>query len=321
MHFVLSAVTSVTSLTCTACVCRYVYLVMGVLIGSAVIPIGCCLSWKRCSASAATLGALGGLVIGVGFWLLTAYLVDGTVSISSTAKDLPMLVGNVASIGSSAFILLVVSFMHPDSYDWESMKMISMVDPDAGTNPPSQPHLSLGSILTSFSPSLFFFCFFSSLYVFILQYPSFPLSLSAPGNGWPPPPCLALVAYLTLCEFSSNKLALSNKFAHHAACLALLGFPGRSSTWAVFHGFCAYATYRPIAIYFTCTLILGRGCSGFMLRRVMWHIQSRTDARIPRGGGVGTRASGLHSECHRLEHSNIQRIAQTNISHEKKGNS
>jgi urea-proton symporter len=108
---------------------------MGVLIGSAVIPIACCLSWKKCTGRAAACGAIGGLVLGVGFWLLTAYLMTGDVSVASTAKDLPMLIGNLASIGSSGFILLVMSLLRPDSYDWESMQKISMVDPDDECKP------------------------------------------------------------------------------------------------------------------------------------------------------------------------------------------
>jgi urea-proton symporter len=49
---------------------QYVYLAMGVLIGSAVIPISLAIVWKRTNKVAATAGALAGLVWGVTIGML-----------------------------------------------------------------------------------------------------------------------------------------------------------------------------------------------------------------------------------------------------------
>lgn len=45
---------------------------------------------------------------------------------------MPMLVGNLVAILSSALVCVVVSLIKPDHYDWKSTREISMVD-DAET--------------------------------------------------------------------------------------------------------------------------------------------------------------------------------------------
>ena len=55
---------------CTPCpLRRYVYLLMGVLIGSAVCPIAFCMVWSKCTSTGAISGALVGLVAAVCGWL------------------------------------------------------------------------------------------------------------------------------------------------------------------------------------------------------------------------------------------------------------
>lgn len=66
------------------CLCRYVYLLMGVLIGSAVIPIAYCLVWSKCTAKAAIIGAVSGLCLAVMSWLVTAKTLYGEISLAST---------------------------------------------------------------------------------------------------------------------------------------------------------------------------------------------------------------------------------------------
>lgn len=50
----------------------WVYLFMGIVIGSAVLPIVLCLWWVRMTSVAMVSGAVGGTVIGLIFWLITA---------------------------------------------------------------------------------------------------------------------------------------------------------------------------------------------------------------------------------------------------------
>jgi Na+/proline symporter len=50
----------------------WMYLAMGVLVGSAVIPIALLLLWSKANAIGAMLGAVGGYILGVIVWLTTA---------------------------------------------------------------------------------------------------------------------------------------------------------------------------------------------------------------------------------------------------------
>ena len=62
---------------------------MGVLIGSAVVPIACCLSWRKCTATAAISGAWGGLAASLTCWLVYTKCVYGEISLDTTGKVSP----------------------------------------------------------------------------------------------------------------------------------------------------------------------------------------------------------------------------------------
>jgi hypothetical protein len=64
--------------------CRYVYLLMGVLIGSAVVPVAYCLCWKKCSARAAIIGAFSGQWAAIICWLSYTKAVEGSISVDTT---------------------------------------------------------------------------------------------------------------------------------------------------------------------------------------------------------------------------------------------
>jgi Na+/proline symporter len=68
---------------------QYVYLVMGILIGSAVTPIALTVLWSRTEKYSAISAAIGGLASGLMIWLVSSALLYGEISIQSTAKDLP----------------------------------------------------------------------------------------------------------------------------------------------------------------------------------------------------------------------------------------
>ena len=44
------------------------------------------------------------------------------------AQDYPMLLGNLVAILFSALIVVVVSLIKPDNYDWKGTREIAMVD-------------------------------------------------------------------------------------------------------------------------------------------------------------------------------------------------
>jgi Na+/proline symporter len=106
----------------------WVYLVMGVLIGSAVFPIAACLLWSKCTKWGAISGALIGQWAGLIFWLVWTKVGYNDINLDTTGKDYPMLAGNLASILISAFICITVSLIKPDNFDWEATRNLKMVE-------------------------------------------------------------------------------------------------------------------------------------------------------------------------------------------------
>ncbi|AIC15720.1 sodium:solute symporter family transporter [Nitrososphaera viennensis] len=105
---------------------QYVYLAMGVLIGSAVVPVTLVL-WKKTNRVAATAGALAGLVCGVSVWVGTAYVLYGEISVHSTGHDIPLLAGNLSSIFVGAAVALIGSTIRPSNFDLSLMKQKILV--------------------------------------------------------------------------------------------------------------------------------------------------------------------------------------------------
>lgn len=107
----------------------YVYLAMGVIIGSAVVPIGLTITWKNTNGRAAIAGALIGLVAGVIIWLGTAQTMFGELTIASTGNDIPLLFGNLGAILIGGFVTFIGSIFRPTNYDWKATKeQITLVD-------------------------------------------------------------------------------------------------------------------------------------------------------------------------------------------------
>jgi SSS family transporter len=106
---------------------QYVYLAMGILIGSAVIPISLSVVWNKTNKVAAVSAALIGLASGLMAWIITADILYGEVSISSTGKNIPLLVGNVVSISTGGAITIAGSLLKPDKFNFKVMKQKILV--------------------------------------------------------------------------------------------------------------------------------------------------------------------------------------------------
>jgi SSS family transporter len=109
---------------------QYVYLAMGILIGSAVIPISLSVVWNKTNKVAAVSAALIGLASGLMAWIITADILYGEVSISSTGKNIPLLVGNVVSISTGGAIAIAGSLLKPDKFNFKVMKQKILVVDD-----------------------------------------------------------------------------------------------------------------------------------------------------------------------------------------------
>lgn len=114
----------------------WVYLFMGIVIGSAVFPIAAALTWSKCSAIAACVSALVTTPLAIMTWLITAAkLNDGKVTLDTTGQDYPMLAGNLVALFFSAIICIVLTYIFPQNYDWAELRNIPMVETDPCADP------------------------------------------------------------------------------------------------------------------------------------------------------------------------------------------
>ena len=109
---------------------QYVYLAMGILIGSAVAPIALAIIWKKTNKVAATSAAIAGLALGVTSWLVSANVLYGEISIHSTGQNLPLLIGNIVAIMVGAIVSLVGSLIMPENFNFNVMKQRILVVDD-----------------------------------------------------------------------------------------------------------------------------------------------------------------------------------------------
>jgi len=101
---------------------QYVYLAMGVLIGSAVAPISLAILWKNTNRYVATAAAIIGLVCGVTVWLGYAFSTSGEISLTSTSDMFALLAGNLASILTSLTITVIGSLFRPENFNFSKLK-------------------------------------------------------------------------------------------------------------------------------------------------------------------------------------------------------
>ncbi|KAB2632096.1 urea-proton symporter DUR3-like [Pyrus ussuriensis x Pyrus communis] len=106
----------------------WMYLAMGVLIGSAVIPIAFMLLWRKANAIGAILGATVGCVLGIITWLSVTKIEYGRINLDTTGRNAPMLAGNLVSILSGGAIHAICSLLSPQNYDWGTTKKITVVE-------------------------------------------------------------------------------------------------------------------------------------------------------------------------------------------------
>ena len=110
----------------------FVYLAMGILIGSAVIPIALTIIWNRTTRAGAVAGALIGVCLSLTTWTsVAASEADGVIDIASLGGAFPMLYGNVVEILSSGLICIIISLAQNKKFDWKDLdKHMSLVTDD-----------------------------------------------------------------------------------------------------------------------------------------------------------------------------------------------
>lgn len=127
----------------------WVYLFMGVVIGSAVFPIACSITWKKVSAKAAVISAVVSMPCAIITWLVTAAtLNEGVVDKKTTGQDYPMLAGNLVALFLSAILCTVLSYVWPQDFDWSELQKIPTIENDKGAHIDPDEQAMLDSVLT-----------------------------------------------------------------------------------------------------------------------------------------------------------------------------
>ncbi|KAL2841372.1 Sodium:solute symporter family-domain-containing protein [Aspergillus pseudoustus] len=107
----------------------YLYLLMGVIISSAVFPGAMTLVWKGQNWIAAAASPVLGLAMSLIAWLVTTKTEYGEFTVETTGANYPMLAGNVAALLSPVVFSPVLTYVFgPQNYDYESMRAIRKVD-------------------------------------------------------------------------------------------------------------------------------------------------------------------------------------------------
>jgi hypothetical protein len=108
----------------------WVYLFMGIVIGSAVIPLWNMMMWDKASGTGAVVAAWTSQWAAVIVWISVASAESGEVTIASLGMNYPMLAGNLVAILLSGAIHFAWSTLFPQNYDWKSMKDIKLIEDD-----------------------------------------------------------------------------------------------------------------------------------------------------------------------------------------------
>jgi urea-proton symporter len=110
---------------------NWIYLFMGVCISSGVVPLTCCIYSKYTKARAAIVGTLGGQLLAIMVWLSAAKIQYGEITIDTTGEDDVMLIGNLTALLSSTALVLVMSYLDPDNFDFSTLNdKITLIEDD-----------------------------------------------------------------------------------------------------------------------------------------------------------------------------------------------
>mmetsp|Transcript_89403 Transcript_89403/g.278178 ORF Transcript_89403/g.278178 Transcript_89403/m.278178 type:complete len:878 (+) Transcript_89403:65-2698(+) len=108
----------------------WVYMTMGVIIGSAVGPASLTILMEKANSIFISAGALGGLGLGLMGWMIKAKVDSDEVTYETLGQDWPWVVGNLCAILGGLFISLVGSLAIPNTeFKWEMLNdRIPLVD-------------------------------------------------------------------------------------------------------------------------------------------------------------------------------------------------
>lgn len=108
---------------------NFLYLFMGVIISSAVLPACLTLLWSGQNKWAAMLSPPLGLICALIAWLVRTSVESGTLNVDTLGANYPMLAGNVVALCSPCIFIPALTYgLGRDHYDWKSMAAIRKGD-------------------------------------------------------------------------------------------------------------------------------------------------------------------------------------------------
>lgn len=103
---------------------NFLFYLMAVCTSGAVFPIGLLMCWTKLNKAGAVLGVIGGLVMGMVAWLVTAVTTQGSISMTTLVDSKVILSGSLSALGSGAIFCVVLSLIKPASFDFELTRAI-----------------------------------------------------------------------------------------------------------------------------------------------------------------------------------------------------
>ncbi|KAM9936389.1 hypothetical protein OXX80_004060 [Metschnikowia pulcherrima] len=121
----------------------YLYELMGVIIGGAVLPSALTLLSKDQNWTAATFTPPIATALAIMSWLVCTKSKYGAVNVNTTFSDDSMMTGNVVALLSPAIIVPVLTLLFKrHNFDWNILKTITRVCEDEELMEAEAPHLS-----------------------------------------------------------------------------------------------------------------------------------------------------------------------------------
>jgi len=99
----------------------WLYLAMGIFMSSGVLPLALGLLTDRLTGRGAFWATLGGLIVGLAVWVLSAEAISGAVTVESLGRLGPVTLGNLAVILTSGLICGMDCLRPHTSYSFESL--------------------------------------------------------------------------------------------------------------------------------------------------------------------------------------------------------
>lgn len=103
---------------------NFLFYLMAVCTSGAVFPIGLLMCWTKLNKAGAIFGVIGGLVMGMVGWHVTAVTTLGSITTTTLTDSKVILAGSLSALGTGAIVSIGLSLIKPASFDFELTRAI-----------------------------------------------------------------------------------------------------------------------------------------------------------------------------------------------------